>query len=348
MAFLTNTWYVAAWNSDIKNGELFSRTLLNEKIVFFRNKNKEIQAISDRCPHRFAPLSMGTHCGNTVQCAYHGLEFDGTGTCTKNPHGDGKIPKAAKVKAYITAEKYNLIWLWFGDNNKADEALIPDFSCMNPELFYVAKGYLHAKANYVLETDNILDLSHIQFLHPSTLGGDSDSVSQAITSLEQQGDTIWSYRQTVNETMPDFLYNAMGIEHGIPVDRWIDVRWNAPASMLLFAGATPTGRPRSEGNETLLPHIFTPETDKTTHYFYSFPMPLAMGEAGAAIAEQQLAGLSIPFTNEDLPMLEAQQSMIGDEDFWSLKPILLISDAPGVRARRLLDKMISDQQIAAV
>ncbi|MBV1788679.1 aromatic ring-hydroxylating dioxygenase subunit alpha [Marinobacterium sp. D7] len=341
MPFLKNIWYVAAWDNEVPNEGLFTRTLLNTPVLFFRDDSGKVQAIHDRCPHRFAPLSMGRHCGNAVQCAYHGLEFNGSGACSKNPHGDGKIPRAAKVEAYPVVEKYSLIWIWMGDKEAADEALIPDFSCMDPERFYVAKRYLHAKANYVLESDNILDLSHIQFLHPSTLG--SDHVSQAVTSIEQNENTVWSFRQTVNEIMPDFLYQAMGIPHGTRVDRWIDVRWDTPANMLLLAGATPTGAPRSDGTETPLPHLFSPETDTTTHYWFAFPIPVEMGEQGAAIAEQQVSGLYVPFSTEDLPMLEAQQKMMGDNEFWDLKPILLASDAAAVRARRVLDKMIVEE-----
>jgi vanillate O-demethylase monooxygenase subunit len=342
MAFLKNVWYVAAWNDEVKAGELFSRTLLNESILLFRDEAGQIQAIHNRCPHRFAPLSMGKHCGNAVQCAYHGLAFDGSGACTHNPHGEGAIPKAARVKTYPVAEKYSVIWIWMGEPEKAENSLIPDFSCMDPERFYVAKRYLHARANYVLETDNIMDLSHIQYLHPGTLG--SDSVSHAITSVEQQGNTVWSYRQTNNEIMPAFLYDAMGIAQGVPVDRWIDVRWDAPASMLLVAGAVPTGHPRERGRETLLPHLFTPETDTTTHYWFSFPMPREMGEMGEQIAEQQVSGLYQPFSQEDLPMLEAQQQAMGDAEFWSLKPVLLAGDAGAIRARRVLDKLIATEQ----
>lgn len=341
MSYLRNTWYVAAWDEEIKPGELFARTLLDEKIVFFRDEAGCVNAIHDRCPHRFAPLSKGKLCGSSVQCAYHGLHFDGAGACTHNPHGDGRIPKAAKVKSYPVTEKYSVVWIWMGDAS-ADESLIPNFECMDPSVFYVAKRYLHARANYVLESDNILDLSHIQYLHPSTLG--SSDVSQATTSVEQQGNTVWSYRQTISEIMPDFLYEAMGIPHGTLVDRWIDVRWDAPANMLLLAGAVPTGHSRAEGRETHLPHLFTPETESSSHYWFSFPIPLAMGEQGKAIAEQQVSALNEPFSTEDLPMLEAQQEAIGNADFWSLKPILLPGDAGAVRARRVLDKLIADEQ----
>jgi len=342
MKFLRNTWYVAAWDNEIAPGALFQRVLLNESVLLFRDEAGKVQAISNRCPHRFVPLHMGKHLGNAVQCPYHGLEFNGEGRCTHNPHGDGTIPRAAVVKSYPVIEKYSLIWIWMGDSDKADESRIPDFSSLDPEQFYVGKRYLHVQANYVLETDNIMDLSHIQYVHPGTLG--SSDVNQSKTSVEQQGDSVWSYREVQNEIMPDFLYEAMNIPKGTRVDRWIDVRWDAPANMMLFAGAVPTGRPREEGVNNPLPHLFTPETDKTTHYWFGFSLPKAMGDMAAAIVEQQVASLEVPFRTEDLPMLQAQQEMIGDAEFWDLKPVLLVGDAGAVRARRTLDRLIAEEQ----
>jgi vanillate O-demethylase monooxygenase subunit len=343
MKFLRNTWYVAAWDSEITQHALVQRTLLGESVLFFRDDAGTVQAIANRCPHRFAPLHMGKRVANGVQCPYHGLQFNGSGKCMGNPHGDGKIPAAAGVKRYPVIEKFSTIWIWMGDA-AADPALIPDFSCMDPEYFYVGQRYLLARANYVLETDNIMDLSHIQYLHPATLG--SSAVAQAITSVTQDGDTVFSFRQTSAEIMPDYLYAAMGIPHGRPVDRWIDVRWNAPANMLLDAGAVATGQHRREGKSFPLPHLFTPETESTTHYWFAFCMPKSMGEFGKQMAEDQVQGLSVPFTNEDLPVLEAQQQMMGKADFWSLKPLLLPSDAGAIRARRVLDGLIAKEQKA--
>lgn len=342
MSFLRNAWYAAGWDTEVATDTLFERTLLNETVLFFRDTAGKAQAISNRCPHRFAPLSMGTLVGDAVRCAYHGLQFDGSGACVHNPHGDGSIPKAAKVKKYPLVERFSLLWIWMGEEELADDALIPDFSCMDPEHFYVGKRYLHAKANYVLETDNIMDLSHIEFLHPGTLGG--DGVRSALTSVQETENTVWSNRQTVAEIMPDFLYDAWQIPHGTLVDRWIDVRWDAPANMLLLSGAVATGKPRSEGVSSPIPHLFTPETETTTHYWFSMCFPKAMGEFGAHLAEEQAGAINVPFTTEDLPMLESQQKMIGDAAFWDLKPVLLIGDAGAIRARRVLDRLIAAEQ----
>ncbi|MES2264871.1 MAG: aromatic ring-hydroxylating dioxygenase subunit alpha [Pseudomonadota bacterium] len=338
MAFLKNVWYPAAWDSEVKGDELFQRTLLNESILFLRDDDGVAQAMSNRCPHRFAPLHMGKRVAGGVQCPYHGLQFNGQGQCMHNPHGNGTIPRSAVLRSYPLVERYSMLWIWMGDADGADAALIPDFSCMDLEHFHVGKRYLHAKANYVLESDNILDLSHIEFLHPGTLG--SSAVKEAATSVEQRGNTIVSRRQTTAERMPDYLYQAMGFPHGELVDRWIDVRWDAPASMLLDAGAVATGGTREQGKSFPLPHLFAPETDKTTHYWFAVCFPKAMGDFGAQLAQEQVDGLAVPFTNEDLPMLEAQQSMMGDADFWSLKPVLLAGDAGAVRARRVLDQLI--------
>lgn len=341
MAYLMNAWYMAAWDNEVETGTVLARTLLDRPVVMFRDEEGGVHALLDRCPHRFAPLSKGRTCkgGRAIQCAYHGLEFDGSGSCIRNPHGDGRIPAAARVTSFPLVERHSVLWIWFGDVDKADPVLIPDFSCMDPDIWHVGKRYLNAKANYVLESDNILDLSHIEFLHPGTLG--SDSVSQAVTDMKQDGDTVWSMRQTIDEVMPDFLYDAMGIPQGTRVDRWTDVRWDAPASMLLLSGATPTGAARSDGFEAMLPHIFTPETEASTHYWFAISFPKSMGQLGADLAEQQIDGLKVPFETEDLPMLEAQQRAIGDKDFWAMKPVLLAGDGAAVRARRVLDKLIA-------
>lgn len=346
MTYLRNTWYVAGMSDELLPGQLLARTYLDEPVVLFRNAAGEPQALADRCPHRFAPLSKGKLCegGNTVQCGYHGLQFNGKGACTGNPHGDGRIPSAAVVRSYPVMEKFGVVWIWMGDAAQADPSKIPDLSCLDREHNHVAIGYLFIESNYMLENDNILDLSHIEFLHPGSLG--SDAVKTALTELKQEDNTIWSMRQTVNEVMPDLMYHLMEYPLGMRVDRWIDVRWDAPSNMVLFSGATPTGRARSEGRATEFPHLFTPQTKRSTHYWFAVCMDKAVWPDGAQRAQMTLDGVTAPFTHEDKPMLEAQQARMGDADFWSLKPVLLPSDAPGVRARRVLDGLIAAEQAA--
>jgi phenylpropionate dioxygenase-like ring-hydroxylating dioxygenase large terminal subunit len=344
MNFLRNTWYVAAWDSEVGADDLFPRTLLNEPVLLFRNGAGDIRALRDQCPHRFVPLHMGRKCGEVIQCGYHGLEFDQNGVCVRNPHGEGRIPPAARVKTYPVAERHSLIWIWMGEPEQANPDLIPDFSFMDRDQFEIGQGYLHAKANYLLEVDNIMDLSHIEFLHPTTLGSPGVSAGDPVTVRE--GDSLWSKRFITNHILSDFLYMANGIENGTPVDRWIDVRWTAPANMKLNVGVTRIGGSREEGEVNDQCHLFTPETDETTHYWYGIGFPKSLGQRAVDMAKLRINGVRKPFETEDLPMVEAQQRRMGKTDFWDMKPVLLASDAAGIQARRLLAQMIDKERAA--
>ncbi|MEY4760774.1 MAG: vanillate monooxygenase [Pseudomonadota bacterium] len=339
MAYLRNTWYVAAWDEELLRGKLLNRRLLGESIVLFRDSKGAVSALQDRCPHRFAPLRMGSLDGDVLQCRYHGLKFNGSGECVHNPHG--AVPRAARVTTYPVVERHSVVWIWMGDPDKADPDSIPDFGFNDPDRSFVGKGYLAVKSGYLLEVDNIMDLSHTEFLHASTLGSSGISKGRYVT--EREGDAIWSKRLTDGEIMNDELCDAMGVPRGEPVDRWINVRWHAPANMALFAGAVPSGRPHAEGRETPTIHCFTPETETTTHYWYSICFPRVLGALGEQMAREQVNYLRAPFELEDLPMLEGQQENIGDTEFWSLKPILLAGDAGGVMARRHLAKLIAEE-----
>lgn len=341
MAYLRNTWYVAAWDEELSPGRLLARRLLGEPIVLFRDRHGVPQALQDRCPHRFAPLSMGSLSDSGLRCRYHGLVFDGAGRCVHNPHAEGMVAREGRLRSYPVVERYSAIWIWMGQPQRADAALIPDFRCMDPEFWHVGKRYLHTRANYQLHNDNILDLSHIEFLHPGTIG--TPAVRRAVARSEQRGDTVWSYRQTVGEIMTDFLYQTMALPAGAPVDRWFDVRWDAPGCHLLYTGGVPAGRPRAEGQQTLFPHLFTPETETTTHYWFSACI-LRTVPGGRELAERSIEGLVQPFRDEDLPMLEAQQQRMGDADWDSLRPMLLAGDAAAVRARRILERLIRSEQ----
>lgn len=340
MTYLRNTWYVAAWDHEVTGTQPLGRRLLDEPVVLFRDSQGQPHALMDRCPHRFAPLSLGKVVGDSLRCAYHGLEFGGSGMCSRNPHGNGNIPRSAQVRRYPVVERWSVLWIWMGDPALADDSLIPEFRSMDPETRFVGKDYLLAKAEYQLETDNILDLSHIEFLHPGTLG--SDAVKQAEADVQQEGNSVYSRRLTRNEQLMPSLADRYGIPREQLVDRWLDTRWDAPAVMELWVGVAPAGTPdpRAVGKRVPFAHLFTPETATTTHYWFATSYPRKMGEEGRQRALSDVAYLRGPFETEDLPMLEAQQRAMGDQEFWSMKPILLPSDAAAVRVRRVLKGLI--------
>lgn len=337
MAFVMNCWYVAAWADEVA-AQMVPRRLLDQPVVLFRRQDGTAVALDDRCPHRFAPLHMGRLVDDTIECAYHGLRFDCSGKCTFNPHGNGVIPAKALVRSYPLVERYKLLWIWMGDAALADPAAIPEFDFLSEPAFQNVKGYTLAEGHYELMTDNIMDLGHIEFLHPGLLG--SDAVRKAHTEIIQHANTVHSNRLTANEVLPPVL--QQWYEAGErPVQRWLNVRWDPAATMKLTVGVLPEGEPRERAHESQGCHLMTPATDTTTHYFWA--QGRNWGERDPEMDALRLDSLRQAFDTQDKPMIEAVQRNMGTTDLDSLQPVMLATDGGPVRARRVLRQLIAQE-----
>ena len=331
MKYLRNTWYMAAWSHEVSNSML-TRTILGERYVFYRKQDGVVVGLRDRCPHRFAPLSRGRLCGDEIQCGYHGLKFAADGTCVHSPFSSPP-PRSAKVRNCVLEERHHIVWMWLGDLGRDDSTSIPDFSYITRADLKGTFGLSSMNAHYELVTDNLMDLSHVEFLHPAFGGA---LLKGGTHTVSQEGDTIWSNWWTQN------VPNTPSLEmwwptKGKPIDHSFDMRWNPPASIYLGVGATLTGAPRDEGFTLPSAHILTPETASTTLYFWHSALPVghpqSMEELHKIIADA--------FDHEDAPMLEAVQHEMGGADFWDIATVMLRTDAGAVRVRKHLGKLIA-------
>jgi vanillate O-demethylase monooxygenase subunit len=94
--------------------------------------------------------------------------LDARGLCVEAP-GLDRLPPRARVRAYPVAVRNKWVFVWMGDAATADTALLPDnFSCDHPEWHY-KPGYLHYDTPYLLICDNLLDFSHLSYVHENTL-----------------------------------------------------------------------------------------------------------------------------------------------------------------------------------
>lgn len=333
--FLRNAWYQAAWADELQTGALLGRRLLDQPVVLFRDSTGAPRALEDMCSHRFAPLSKGQLREDRVVCGYHGLAFDGEGHCVHNPHGSP--PGKGKVCSYPVLERHCALWIWMGDEDKADPALLPDLSFIDeaPAEGRVF-GHMQMRANYLLLSDNILDLSHADYLHPTTLGG---VITGSKMTVEEKDGTVFVNWWSADVEPPPFLSRA--VPPGARADVWTEVLWAAPAIMLLRTDAVPTGAPRPPEDNTCALHSMTPETATTTHYFWNNSRKIDLEPGVSAALKENIDHI---FRTEDKPMLEAQQERMGDRDFWSMHPTLLSVDNPAVRARRRLEKLIAEEK----
>jgi len=344
-AFLTNCWYVAAWPEDITRTPL-RRVFLDQPVVLFRLQDGTAVALADSCPHRFVPLSRGQLVGDEIECCYHGLRFDAAGACTLNPHGDGTIPRTAKVRAYDLVERHGMVWIWMGDA-AADPARIPEIAIPNfPALgerdkYGAVAGVLHIAANFQLITDNLLDLSHAQYLHPGLRVANAQRMRH---EMRHEGNEIFSDFWRDNGE-PNGLMRLLGWPVGVNGDSRANMHWYPPSLLVLDVGATGVGRPVHEGVIAPSLHMLTPETEKSTHYFFAFLR--LVGLEDAALQEKVRALGMQAFAMEDKPVIEAQQAQLGDTEIMSLGPTLLSPDAAGVRARRVLQSLLAAEAKAA-
>lgn len=333
-SFLIDAWHLAGWSDEVIGEGMMTRRICGKAILFIRRQDGELAAMVDRCPHRFAPLSLGTRDGDTLRCGYHGLSFSMSGQCVANPFSD-RIPSGAQVRAFPVNERDGLIWVWPGDPEKADPAAIVDMSWLSatPENQLLC-GYTLLGANYEYGTDNLMDLSHIEFVHKTTFAGDG-VIFAGTHEVVQEGETLFSNWWMPNVAAPSHTRGIYPSE--MRTDHWLDMCWNAPATMQLTVGSTPTGHPREEGVTAKQLHILTPADEAQTHYFWATtaPFPLDDPEARAGIT----ALFQQAFDVEDKPMIEAAYANVGQADFWEEKPIFLGIDSGGTRARRLLEMM---------
>jgi len=343
--YLRNAWYVAAWSDDLAEGKLLARTLLKEPVVLYRKSDGAVVALGDRCPHRFAPLHMGkiVH-GDRVQCPYHGLEFDQTGACVLNPHGTRNIPSRARVRSYPATEKHKAIWIWMGDE-AADPARVPDFSVLDnvPERHATKRDRITIRANYELIIDNLLDLSHTSYLHDGILGN-ADTVESEI-SVEQDGDDVIVGRHAGNAAAPG-LFAILMPSTPPRVDKFTRMRWMPPSNLRLVTGICMPGAVPESGTGYHAIHMLTPESDATTHYFFTavrFNVLTADDALNAQIQDKISTTRRFAFEEQDAPVIEAQQQLI-DASLTPVDPVILAIDVGPVRYKQILRRLIAAEQ----
>ncbi|HSV35580.1 MAG TPA: aromatic ring-hydroxylating dioxygenase subunit alpha [Ramlibacter sp.] len=336
--YLTNAWYAAAFSDELTTQPLV-RTFFNEPVALYRGESGRAVALHDRCPHRFAPLHNGQVFGDDLRCPYHGLRFNPEGACVHNPLGEGKIPKAACTRSFPLAERDGIVWIWWGDA-PADESTIRRWTEFEDDANYTCvQGYIHVRANFQLVIDNLLDLSHAEFLHPYLATEGFNRRTQY--SMEQQGNTVIARNWRPSEPITQLFALAYGEGAPTHVDHLSVVTWEAPSTIRLDIGVTRPGLLAKEGPGSFQAHLLTPETEHSSHLFWKWARDFRIDDQDLSVKLQ--ANLQQAFLTEDEPMIESQSAYMGGRTLEELKPVLLPTDSASLRARRVLQQLIQQQ-----
>ena len=335
MNWLKNAWYVAGFASELDEARVVARCFLGIDVVMLRHSNGEVAALQDRCPHRLLPLSAGKRVGDELQCGYHGMRFSMAGECTLAP-GQSMVPAKACVATYPLAEKHGLLWIWMGDAARAKPTLIPDIRWNDHPEWEPSRGYHHVKADFRLSLDNLMDLGHESWVHLRTIGQeDEECIPNYPVCLSQPADgLVQSHREMPNIEPPPFF--KMLLNHEGRINRWQTAIGLAPSICMTDFGVYPVGTSPDHAYRTHVLHLLTPETETSTHYFWSVARNQRLDDAELTEAVRKAI---VQTFDEDAVVLALQQQSITKHGLSVPHVAMKVDEAP-VRFRRQLAGLI--------
>jgi phenylpropionate dioxygenase-like ring-hydroxylating dioxygenase large terminal subunit len=338
--FIRNAWYVAAWADEIGEAPL-ARRICNEPVVLFRDRQDRVAALLDMCCHRGAPLHMGEVVEEGLQCGYHGLIFDRSGTCVSVP-GQEHILERTCVRSFPVVEQDAFVWIWMGDAAKADVSTIVPWPYHNDAENWPHRHTMYPiKAAAMLMVDNLMDLTHLGYVHVSTIGGNPAQHVDAKMETERTPLGLKFTRWMLNSLPPPTYVRAVGFQGRI--DRCQRFEFIAPGSVLQWTGAAEAGAFRdgdTSGSplEFRLFHALTPETDTSCFYFWSAANGFRQDEPAAT--EQFFEQVAAAFM-EDKTVVEGQQVRLAELGETALVDIA--TDAARLHMRRTVERMLQDE-----
>jgi phenylpropionate dioxygenase-like ring-hydroxylating dioxygenase large terminal subunit len=342
---LRNAWYIAAWADELRGEQPLARRICNEPIVLFRDGGGRVGALADRCCHRAAPLSMGTVVAEGIQCGYHGLIINRSGACVHIP-GQRQIPEDARVRSYPVVEKDQLVWIWTGEPAQADPATLVDFPYHNdPKTWPNRHDVYPIKAHYMLMVDNLMDLTHLGYLHARTVGGNPAAHVDAEMKTVRTPTGVKFTRWMRNSLPPPSYVKAAGFTGR--VDRCQEFEFVAPSTVLQWTGAIEAGTAFADPERDFrfqfrLFHGLTPETDTSCYYFWSVANGYRQDDPSAT---EQLYQEIAPTFVEDRVMVEAQQARISELGEAGLVDIA--SDTARMQMRRIGERLMAKELAVA-
>jgi vanillate O-demethylase monooxygenase subunit len=345
--FLKNCWYVAAWDREVGETPM-ARTLCGVPVVLYRGASGAVAALEDRCCHRNLPLSMGTIEGEDLRCGYHGLRYDASGTCVEVP-GQRQIPPGARVRSFPLVSRWKMLWIWMGDPARVDESLLPHWEVFDDPRNVNSLGNdqkpLAMRCNWQLNNDNLLDLSHVFYVHRNTLGGNGADLPIR-TERSQRGVRMSRW---IAGTPPTPIFAQYLDLKGGMVDRWQIANLETPSHCLVDVGFAPTeaglapddehGRDRYVRFYALI--TATPETPSSSFMFYVQARNFATDNAD--LTGRVVADFRRVF-HEDIAVMEAQQRVA---DAMPDAPTIDVNvDAPPLAMRRLVKDLLAAEAAA--
>lgn len=337
-SFIRNAWYAACWADELQTAPQ-AMTILGEQLAVFRTESGIAGAVEDCCPHRFAPMSLGTVDGENIVCGYHGMAFGCDGGCVDIP-GQKNIPSRTRIRSYPVIERNTLIWIWMGDPERADESLLPDVHWLDAPGWTSVTGTTRYECNWVLLVDNLLDLTHTTFVHQSTIG--TEDVANTPVTTDQEGDIV-TVTRIMKDATPSNFYKRVGGFEG-KIDRWQRIWLDPPSTVIIDAGGVPAGtNDKYGGIDTRIISVLKPVDERTVDQVWAFARDTCLDDAEL---DADIEKSIIHTFDEDLVFLAGQQANMEKQP--DRQMLNNTADAGVVQARRVIDRMLAAEASAIV
>jgi phenylpropionate dioxygenase-like ring-hydroxylating dioxygenase large terminal subunit len=343
--FPLDRWYVAGLSPEL--GELpIARTFLNQPVVLFRTGDGHAAALEDRCCHRSLPLSCGTVEAGGMRCGYHGLLYAPNGSCIEIP-GQPRIPAKARVQAYTVQEQNQVLWIWMPrEPGGLPSGPPPVYAHHDDAKYKFGSGHYHYDAPWQLIHDNLLDLSHLGYVHLKTIGGNARLHMNAGMKVTAESESVRVVRHMPGSTPPPTYRAAWPF--GEHCDRWQEIEFHL-SHLAIWTGAVEPGTdaiddPARGGFHMRGFHGITPETETSSHYFWSMASNRHpdMPETIDTVVEQTRYTF-----DEDRVVIEQQYANMrrfGAAASW----LDIHVDGGALRARRIIARLLAEQAEQAV
>lgn len=183
-----NHWYAVEHNHALAKGQVIEAKFWGTSVAVYRDDRGVVHAVENRCAHRQLKLSAGMVVGDKLVCAYHGWEYAGDGKLVGIPHDlfGHKFP-ACKLRSYPVRVRYGLIWVFFGDADRATSTPMPEIPELEgPRAWACVPVDFTWRAHHSMIIDNVSDFTHA-FLHRKYRPFSNDS---KLTRLEATDDKV--------------------------------------------------------------------------------------------------------------------------------------------------------------
>jgi vanillate O-demethylase monooxygenase subunit len=341
-----NRWYLAGFSDEITR-EPMERTILGQPVVFYRTEAGAAVAMYGICPHRYFPLAQGgTLKGDAIACGYHGITFDADGNCIDVPSQDNALNFCQPT--YTIEERGKLCWIWMGDADP-DLELLPsheDFGQDQDGWHDGSYNYFHVEGRAQLLIDNLLDLTHLPYIHSHIPGG--EHLAKTDMRVDDSGEISLIIRDSKVPFTPfQALIYGPELEH--PGLATIENVTAVYGPELIRTGLGEyidiNGDPNvPEGlGRFYIMHAITPETATTTHYFGWAVRDFRVGDT---TLDQIWLDSDNVVRGQDAVAIKAVESRL-DESARAQKELKVRSDAAAIKVRRNIQVMIDDEAAAA-